>query len=248
MCQKSGKAEYKGRQTLVFWVRAQEIPGGKPEIWLALPIRSLPHDLVTGGIPHAGSRQSILSQGLGSCLPPKQAAYSNRKRKLFALHFGSLIWENEILIINPLISLIHSPYHLPRLLAVLPLPDKGKELWMRLNIIFLDFTYTYLCKITVIQSKWKKEKKNLDENSVPGLTEINNQSRTSLLVQWLRICLPVQGTRVPSLVRDHRATSEAHMPRAQAPQQEKPLQWEAHTPQLEKVRAQHQRPSTAKVK
>ena len=38
-------------------VDAQEIPGGKPEVWLALPSELLPHDLVTGGIPHAGSRQ-----------------------------------------------------------------------------------------------------------------------------------------------------------------------------------------------
>ena len=55
-------------------------------------------------------------------------------------------------------------------------------------------------------------------------TEINNQSRTSLVVQWLRIHLPVQGTRVPALVRDHRATTEAHVPRAQAPPQERPPQ------------------------
>ena len=43
-----------------FWllgVHVWEIPGGHPEIWLALPIKSLPHDLVTGGIPHTGFRQ-----------------------------------------------------------------------------------------------------------------------------------------------------------------------------------------------
>ena len=41
-----------------FWgVDAQEIPGGKPEVWLALPSELLPHDLVTDGIPHAGSQQ-----------------------------------------------------------------------------------------------------------------------------------------------------------------------------------------------
>ena len=54
--QKSGKAENKGRQILIFGgVDAQEIPGGKPEVWLALPSELLPHDLVTGGIPYAGS-------------------------------------------------------------------------------------------------------------------------------------------------------------------------------------------------
>ena len=57
----------------------------------------------------------------------------------------------------------------------------------------------------------------------------------------------MQGTWVWSLVREdptchgatkpvrhnhwarHAATTEAHTPRARAPQQEKPLQWEAHT-------------------
>ena len=40
-----------------FWgVDAQEIPGGKPEVWLALPSELLPHYLVMSGIPHAGSR------------------------------------------------------------------------------------------------------------------------------------------------------------------------------------------------
>ena len=83
--------------------------------------------------------------------------------------------------------------------------------------------------------------------------------RTSLVAQWLRICLPMQGARVRALVREdptcrgaskpvHRnywacalqpashhywahvlPTTEAHMPRARAPQQEKPPQWEAGT-------------------
>ena len=62
------------------------------------------------------------------------------------------------------------------------------------------------------------------------------------MVQWLRICLPMEGTRVQSLVREdptcHRATkpvghnywspqattTEARTPRACAPQQEKPPQ------------------------
>ena len=84
---------------------------------------------------------------------------------------------------------------------------------------------------------------------------------TSLVVQWLRVHLPMQGTRAWSLVREdstcHRATKPmccnywacvpqllkpAHSgacvlqllkptPRACAPQQEKPPQWEALTPQ-----------------
>ena len=85
-------------------------------------------------------------------------------------------------------------------------------------------------------------------------------SWASLLVQWLRICLPMQGTRVQALVQEdstcHRATkpvrhnqctrarkpqllcprtttTEACAPRARAPQQEKPPQWEARAPNEE---------------
>ena len=71
----------------------------------------------------------------------------------------------------------------------------------------------------------------------------------SLGAQWLRICLPMQGTRVRALVREdptcHGTTKSvchndwacaleptshnywAHVPRACAPQQETPPQWEA---------------------
>ena len=73
----------------------------------------------------------------------------------------------------------------------------------------------------------------------------------SLVAQWLRICLPMQGTWVQALVRAdptcRRATKPVHhnywacalepachnywarVPRAHALQQEKPLWWEAHT-------------------
>ena len=37
--------------------------------------------------------------------------------------------------------------------------------------------------------------------------------------------------RVPQLLSPHATTTEAHVPRAGAPQQEKPPQWEAHAPQ-----------------
>ena len=81
-------------------------------------------------------------------------------------------------------------------------------------------------------------------------------SRTSLVAQWLTIHLSVQGTRVQALVREdltchgatkpvchnywacmpqllspHTTTTEALVPRARAPQQEKPPWWEAHAPQ-----------------
>ena len=85
--------------------------------------------------------------------------------------------------------------------------------------------------------------------------------RISLVAQWLRILLPMQGTRVQALVQEdltcrgatkpvrhnywdcaleptshsywspRAAIIELRVPRARAPQQEKPLQWEAHTPQ-----------------
>ena len=113
--------------------------------------------------------------------------------------------------------------------------------------------------------------------------------RTSLVVQWLRIHLPVQGTwvwsliredptcrgaakperhnywacalepashnygahvpqllkpagssaRVPQLLSPRAATTEARAPRAHAPQQEKPLQWEACAPQRRVAPARH---------
>ena len=50
----------------------------------------------------------------------------------------------------------------------------------------------------------------------------------------------------PALQSPWTTTTEAHLPTACAPQQEKPPQWEACTPQLEKARMQQQRPSTAK--
>ena len=39
------------------------------------------------------------------------------------------------------------------------------------------------------------------------------------------------GVREPQLLSQHTTTTEAHAPRARAPQQEKPPQWETRTPQ-----------------
>ena len=90
--------------------------------------------------------------------------------------------------------------------------------------------------------------------------------KASLVVFWLRIHLPMQGTRVDPSSRKIPHTEEqlspcatkpeAHVPRAHAPQQEKPPQWEALTPQVEssphspqpqEARAQQGRSSTAKT-
>ena len=86
----------------------------------------------------------------------------------------------------------------------------------------------------------------------------------SLVAQWLRVCLPIQGTRVRALVWEdptcHRATRPvshnywACASGACAPQQERPRQWEARNTamksgprllQLEKALAQKRRPNTA---
>ena len=69
----------------------------------------------------------------------------------------------------------------------------------------------------------------------PGPTLIGTfkkEGETSLVVQWIRIRLPMQGMWVQSLIQEdptcHGATkprattTEAHAPRAWAPQQEKP--------------------------
>ena len=85
----------------------------------------------------------------------------------------------------------------------------------------------------------------------PEATRYNG--RAPLVAQWLRIRLPMQGFRVPALVQEdptcRGATKPmrhnywacalepanhnywAHVPRAHAPQQEKPPQWEARAPQ-----------------
>ena len=89
----------------------------------------------------------------------------------------------------------------------------------------------------------------------------NWRARTSLVVQWLRIHVPMQGTCVWSLVWEDLTCHSATMPlnqnyRACAPQQEKPLPREALisqpesslcSPQLEKAQAKQRRPTTAKI-
>ena len=52
---------------VVAGLHAQEIPGGplKSDHDLAY-VSFLPHDLVTGGIPHTGSRQSLKKPGIGN--------------------------------------------------------------------------------------------------------------------------------------------------------------------------------------
>ena len=79
---------------------------------------------------------------------------------------------------------------------------------------------------------------------------------TSLLGQWIRICPPMQGTQVRSLVREDStchgtAKPESHSscPRACDLQQEKPMQEKAReTRKLERAQGQQGRPRAAKNK
>ena len=53
------------------------------------------------------------------------------------------------------------------------------------------------------QNSLEKEEQSW-RNHAPGLQTIpqsySNQNRASLVAQWLGVCLPMQGTRVPALV------------------------------------------------
>ena len=72
---------------------------------------------------------------------------------------------------------------------------------------------------------------------------------TSLMVQWIRICLPMQGTQVRSLIQEDppcRGTVKpvcnsywAQVPTAWVLQQEKPLTWEACSVQWRAVSTRH---------
>ena len=90
-------------------------------------------------------------------------------------------------------------------------------------------------------------------------------SRTSLVVQWLRIHLSMQESRYQFLVWEDPTSKQAHVPQllkpklptASALQQEKTLQREAHAPQLgcsshllqqEQAYMQQPRPGAAKDK
>ena len=73
-----------------------------------------------------------------------------------------------------------------------------------------------------------------------ALFAFKSPHRASLVAQWLRICLPMQGTRVWALVREDPTCRGATRPvshnnwacasGACAPQQERPRQWEASAP------------------
>ena len=106
-----------------------------------------------------------------------------------------------------------------------------------------------LASLSMIKSKfyrlqWRDETKEWNEIGldVKSYTEVKkiNCLGASLVAQWLRICLPMQGTWVRALVWEdptcHGPTGPvshnywACASGACAPQQERPRQWEARAP------------------
>ena len=69
-------------------------------------------------------------------------------------------------------------------------------------------------KLYVVLFYYKKKKKKLLNDKIPLYSKENYiqypMLRTSLLVQWLRLCLSKHGGRVRSLIRELRS----HMPKA----------------------------------
>ena len=116
--------------------------------------------------------------------------------------------------------------------------------------------YLMHCFITIKAQTWIKLALHLRACKINSkyIKELNG---VSLVAQWLRIHLPMQGTRVRALVQEdptchratkpvchnywspHTTTTEACMPRAGALQQEKPLQWEACALQRRVAPARH---------
>ena len=79
---------------------------------------------------------------------------------------------------------------------------------------------------------------NTDHSSVSATQLPRERGQTSLGIQGLRACLPMQGTWIQSLIQEeptcHGATKPMrHNYWARDPQQEKPRQWEVCTQQLE---------------
>ena len=85
------------------------------------------------------------------------------------------------------------------------LPPNTVSLLQPLNQgIIKDIKATYTCLT------FRKIRAALGANPDCNIVDLG----TSLVVQWLRICLPMQGTRVPSLVQEDptccRATKPVH--------------------------------------
>ena len=94
--------------------------------------------------------------------------------------------------------------------------------------------YKAMLETVLLQSSASESSGKWACGLVLSLTQIKLFSKASLVGQWSRILLPVQGTQVWSLVWEDPAPQllKAEGPRACAPQEEKQAQWEAHGPQL----------------
>ena len=102
------------------------------------------------------------------------------------------------------------------------------------------------CEDTQLEGRWPCEKRSRDGSYAVtateclGLPETRRGKGASLVAQWLRVCLPMQGTRVRALVWEdptcRGATGSvshnywACASGASAPQQERPQWWEARVP------------------
>ena len=119
------------------------------------------------------------------------------------------------------------------------------------SIDSLAISLLYGPTLTSIRDYWKKHMITVGESASSSYCSCNFSVRWTffqiqslkedfLVVQWLRICLPIQGTQVWSLVREDSTCPGATKPACHnywsqlslcAPQQEKLLQWKACTPQ-----------------
>ena len=108
--------------------------------------------------------------------------------------------------------------------------------WCHLYILYLILhcKYGLYNSLRMVQREWFLLKDHYGKGDQKGL------SRASLVAQWLRICLPIQGTRVRAKVWEDPTCRGATRPvshnywacasGACAPQQERPRQWEARAP------------------
>ena len=115
-----------------------------------------------------------------------------------------------------------------------------------------DFLFRFTCYLRKVQLKtqvnstwlnpiWKSCMAKMEITiQAGGIEKMNKKLRASLVAQWLRICLPMQGTRVRALVWKDPTCRGASRPMSHnywacasgacAPQQERPRWWEARAP------------------